>query len=61
MATIESIQRDYPLHWLVWNNDCNGLRQQLSTNQVNLVILPFSGVNYSWAMNWKVLDSDNWC
>lgn len=39
MISIEKIKEEYPLHWLVWNNDHEDLQQLLqSTEQVKLFI-----------------------
>lgn len=34
MTSLEKIQQDYPLHWLVWNNDYEELDQALATKKV---------------------------
>ena len=31
MVNIDTIQKNYPLHWLVWNNNYVGLEEELST------------------------------
>ncbi|KAG8233087.1 hypothetical protein J437_LFUL013087 [Ladona fulva] len=34
MSTIESIKANYPLHWLVWNNNYEELDKELSKNEL---------------------------
>lgn len=35
MKSLEDIKSEYPLHWLVWNNDVDGLRDILQSEKVN--------------------------
>lgn len=34
MVNIDTIQKNYPLHWLVWNNNYVELEEELSTKLV---------------------------
>jgi len=31
MTSLENIKEEYPIHWLVWNNDYQDLQQLLIT------------------------------
>lgn len=46
MVNVETIQQNYPLHWLVWNNNYVELAKELSTNSVckDLRIISFKSV-----------------
>lgn len=46
MVNVETIQQNYPLHWLVWNNNYVELAKELSTNSVckDLRIISFKFV-----------------
>lgn len=35
MVGVEQIQSEYPLHWLVWNNEYKALEIELEKNEVN--------------------------
>lgn len=35
MVNIDTIQKNYPLHWLVWNNNYVELEEELSTKLVS--------------------------
>lgn len=34
MVNIDTVRKNYPLHWLVWHNSYVELDKELSTNQV---------------------------
>lgn len=38
MVNIDTIQKNYPLHWLVWNNNYVELEEELSTKLVGKMI-----------------------
>lgn len=54
--SVESIEKKYPLHWLVWNNSYEELQQKLKNEAVNnfnkkkifvvLAITHFSSENF---------------
>lgn len=37
MISIDRIKEQYPLHWLVWNNDYQELQELLQTEQVRIL------------------------
>lgn len=37
MTNLESIKRDFPLHWLVWNNDYVELQELLKDKEVSVI------------------------
>lgn len=38
MVTLEYVQNEYPLHWHVWNNNFENLKEELSKKIVSLRI-----------------------
>lgn len=38
MVCEEVIKKEYPLHWLVWNNDYKTLEAELAKKEVKIVI-----------------------
>ena len=38
----KTLQEDFPVHWLVWDNDYRGLERELSNNKSNVNITPSS-------------------
>lgn len=39
MVGVEQIQSEYPLHWLVWNNEYKALEIELDKSEVSAVNL----------------------
>lgn len=41
---VESIEKKYPLHWLVWNNSYEELQEKLKNEAVNI----YTQITYSF-------------